>query len=63
MGSGEVWAEHMESEANEGAEFSLSSSPEEVPSDKESASASGTLGVGAPPTACRTVLTDFRELH
>ena len=53
----------MESDADEGAEFSLSSSPEEVSPDEESPSASGTLGVGVPPTACRTVFTDFRELE
>ena len=53
----------MESDADEGAEFSLSSSPEEVSPDEESPSASGTFGVGAPPTACRIVFTDFRELE
>ena len=37
--------------ANEGAEFSLSSSPDDVSPDNDSASASGIFGVGAPPTA------------
>ena len=60
LGNGEDWwVECTESDASEGVENSLSSSPEEVPPEEESASASGTLGVGAPPTATRTVFTDF----
>ena len=60
LGNGEACLEYVECVANEGAEFSSSSSPDEVPPEEESASA---LDLGAPPTTTLTVLTDLRVLR